>query len=173
MKIRYFLWLALVAFLLALFAFMAGIDSIEEILLFISVITIVLTLPVSLIIYTCVHYRELEEKRRKRLAERRERLDEIGFTRHKQYEVVEVKYLGPGAVKYRHGGLSGALWGGFLGGPIGFVVGAILGSPNPKEDTSLQQFVVKYADGHIEIKELHPNNWEYKKLIKMVKWEEI
>ena len=37
----------------------------------------------------------------------------------------------------------------------------------------LQRFAIKYADGHIVIKEVHPDTWEYKKLMKYVKWEDI
>ena len=37
----------------------------------------------------------------------------------------------------------------------------------------LQRFAIKYADGHIVIKEVHPDTWEYKRLMKYVKWEDI
>lgn len=37
----------------------------------------------------------------------------------------------------------------------------------------LQKFAIKYADGHIVIKEVHPDTFEYKKLMKYVKWEDI
>ena len=37
----------------------------------------------------------------------------------------------------------------------------------------LQKFAIKYADGHVVIKEVHPNTGEYKKLMSYVKWEEL
>lgn len=37
----------------------------------------------------------------------------------------------------------------------------------------LQKFAIKYADGHIVVKEVHPDTFEYKKLMKYVKWEDI
>jgi hypothetical protein len=37
----------------------------------------------------------------------------------------------------------------------------------------LQKFAIKYADGHIVIKEVHPDTLEYKKLMKYVSWEDI
>ena len=37
----------------------------------------------------------------------------------------------------------------------------------------LQKFAIKYSDGHIEIKEVHPDTGEYKKLMKYVNWEDI
>lgn len=37
----------------------------------------------------------------------------------------------------------------------------------------LQKFAIKYADGHVVIKEVHPDTFEYKKLMKYVSWEDI
>ena len=37
----------------------------------------------------------------------------------------------------------------------------------------LQKFAIKYADGHIVVKEVHPDTLEYKKLMKYVSWEDI
>lgn len=37
----------------------------------------------------------------------------------------------------------------------------------------LQKFAIKYADGRIVIKEVHPDTLEYKKLMKYISWDEI
>lgn len=37
----------------------------------------------------------------------------------------------------------------------------------------LQKFAIKYADGHIVIKEVHPGTGEYKKLMKYINWDDI
>ena len=179
MKSRYILYTGLGLFGLSLLIAMAGALEFGQICAMISALVMYLVYPIALIIDISIHYQELKEKRKARLAKAREehRLRQhearkIVVEHQNRHNIIDVKYLGPGAAIYQHGTLSGALWGGFFGGPIGFVVGAMLGSPNPKEGESLQQFAVTYGDGHIEIKELHPNNWEYKKLIQMVKWED-
>lgn len=59
--------------------------------------------------------------------------------------IVEVKLLGGGSTVFRMG-----------------IVGQ-----------QLQKFAIKYADGHVVIKEVYPNSGEYKKLMKYVKWEDI
>lgn len=89
--------------------------------------------------------------------------------RYPERTIVEVKPLGPGAWARKCGGLSGAMVGALTAGPLGAVVGAVL----PTKGERLQRFAVRYADGHIEVKDLSPNNWEYKKLMKYVKWEDI
>ena len=60
-------------------------------------------------------------------------------------EIVEVKLLPGGSTVFRMG-----------------IVGQ-----------QLQKFAIKYSDGHVEIKEVHPDTLEYKKLMKYVKWEDI
>lgn len=141
---------------------------------------IILLIPVVIIVYAIVNYRQLEEKRKARLTKNKEiraqRQEETKMgqlarelERKRKTTIVEVKYLGTGAVTQKRGGLGGAMLGGFFAGPIGAVVGAVL----PKNVEGLHRFAVRYANGRVEIKELHPNSWEYKKLIKMVKWEEL
>ena len=178
MKSKYIVVASLGMFLLSIISLMLGIDTVGEYLMYASIISIVLIFPFIGIIELIVRRHEFEEKRKVKLAKINQEQERQRTTwqqkeveRQKKYTIVEVKYLGPGAATYKHGGLSGALWGGLFGGPVGFVVGAMLGSPNPKEGDSLQQFAVTYGDGHVEIKELHPNNWEYKKLIDLVNWD--
>jgi hypothetical protein len=81
-----------------------------------------------------------------------------------------VKLLDGGSTTYKRGGLGGAVVGGLIGGLPGAVVGAAMPSA---DGTQKQKFAVKYSDGRVVIKELHPNEWEYKELMKYVKWEDI
>ena len=152
----------------------------EDIIIGISIMTVVVGIPVGLIVYVLVNYRELEEKRKARLAkireenrvrqeEHRKEWQSKEIERQKKYQIVEVKYLGLGKTTQKRGGLGGFLLGGFFGGPIGAVVGAMI----PENGDALQRFAVKYADGRVVIKDLHPNSWEYKKLVKLVKWEDL
>lgn len=108
-----------------------------------------------------------EEKQREEEKLQRER--EAWSNRRKRTDIVEVKYLGVGGTSQKRGGLGGALLGGFFAGPLGAVVGAAI----PKNAEGLQRFAVKYADGRVKIKELHPNSWEYKELMKYVSWDDI
>lgn len=147
-----------------------------DIIVTICVVVIVLVIPVTLIVYALMNYRKLEEKRKAKLAKIRAQQEETKMgqlarelERNKKTTIVEVKYLGAGAVSQKRGGIGGAMLGGFFAGPIGAVVGAAL----PKNAEGKHRFAVRYANGRVEIKELHPNSWEYKKLIKMVKWEEL
>lgn len=144
---------------------------------------LVLSVPVLGIVYMCVNYRKLEENRKAKLAkikveqaENRARQEEFrkeqeakAAERRKKYQIVEVKYLGAGGMTQKRGGLGGAMLGGFFAGPLGAVVGAAI----PKNGEEKQRFAVKYGDGRVEIKELHPNSWEYKELMKYVKWEDL
>ena len=92
----------------------------------------------------------------------------------KHYEsgkiIVAVKLLPGNSTEYKSGSLGGAIIGGFLGGTIGAVIGATIPK---KSDKTSQKFAIKYSDGRVEIKDVHPNSWEYKELMKYVKWEEI
>lgn len=84
--------------------------------------------------------------------------------------IVEVKLLAGGSTSYKRNGAGGAVIGGLVGGLPGAVIGASLPST---DGTQKQKFAVKYSDGRVVIKELHPNSWEYKELMKHVKWEDI
>ena len=115
-----------------------------------------------------------EEKQREEeeLQRQREAIAEAWNARKNRPDpngIVEVKYLGAGGMTQKRGGLGGALLGGFFAGPLGAVVGAAI----PKNGEEKHRFAVKYADGRVKIKELHPNSWEYKELMKYVKWEEL
>lgn len=83
--------------------------------------------------------------------------------------IVEVKLLNGGSTVNNRGGIGGAIVGGMVAGPIGAVVGA----NSSKGSQQLQKFAVKYSNGKVVIKELHPNDWEYKELMKHVKWEDL
>lgn len=92
------------------------------------------------------------------LAERRE-------ARRKAGEIVEVQLLGGGSEKYTRYGLKGAVAGGLFFG----VPGALVGSIIPKGTKQKQRFLVKYEDGHTEIKEAFPGTDECKELLRYVK----
>jgi hypothetical protein len=89
----------------------------------------------------------------------------------RRYEnsIVEVKIIGGGSTKNKTHGLGGAIVGGALFG----VPGAIVGSVIPKGTEQMVRFAVKYGSGKVVIKECHPNSWEYKELMKHVKWEDL
>ena len=108
---------------------------------------------------------ENQKNREKLEAERQER----EAKRKAKVTIAEVKYLGAGRQTQSGGGLGGAIVGGMVAGPLGAVVGATA----KKNDDQKQRFAVKYGDGRIEIKEVHPNSWEYKELMKHVKWEDL
>lgn len=168
--------------LLVLSFVIAGVGAYEvgESIGAVSVLIIIFGFPVAGIIELCVRYRELEEKRKARLAkikaeravreeEHRKEWQHREIERQKKNRIVEVKYLGTGKTTQKRGGLGGFLLGGLFGGPIGAVVGAAI----PENGDALQRFAVKYADGRVVIKDLHPNSWEYKELVKYVKWEDL
>lgn len=83
--------------------------------------------------------------------------------------IVEVKIIGGGSTVTTTHGLGGAIVGGALFG----VPGAIVGSVIPKGSEQKVRFAVKYGSGKVEIQEHHPNSWEYKELMKHVKWEDL
>jgi hypothetical protein len=109
-----------------------------------------------------------EEKNRKANEDAMRRDQEWKYAHGKV--IVEVKMLGGGSTAYKHRGVGGAVVGGLIGGVPGAIVGAALPST---DGTQKQKFAVKYSDGKVVIKELHPNSWEYKELMKYVKWEDI
>jgi hypothetical protein len=80
-----------------------------------------------------------------------------------------VKLLGGGSVKQKRAGAGGFALGGLLFGLPGAIAGAFI----PDGTEQRQRFAVKYGDGRVEVKELHPNSWEYKELMKHVKWEDL
>ena len=183
MKSKYVFFLGLGLFVLGL---IIGIVGPEEFGITVATIGGMIMLPgflISLIIEMCICHQELEEKRKAKLkkikaeqAENRVRQEELQKERkqkenerQKKNQIVEVKYLGSGATTQKRGGLGGAVVGGMVAGPLGAVVGASI----PKNAEGLQRFAVKYGNGRIEIKEVHPNSWEYKELMKYVKWDEI
>lgn len=141
----------------------------------------------ALILELIIRYHELEEKRKSRLAEMKEKqainrakfeesiselkeeFSKITQTRKPKEQIVEVKYLGTGAIIEKNGTLGGTLLGGLIAGPLG----AAIGATSPHSEEALHRFAIKYGDGKIEIKDLHPNSPEFKKLLKFVKWEDI
>ena len=183
MKTPKILYVSLLAFVASIVALMLEQDAVGEILVMVAVVSSILVFPVAAIVELIVRRHEFEEKRKIRLAKIKEKQEENRqqqvkqqlewkrkeVQRQKKYTITEVKYLGIGATTQKRGGVGGAVVGGLIGGSIGAAVGATI----PKNAESLHQFAVKYADGHIEIKSLHPNSWEYKELMKMVKWEEL
>lgn len=112
---------------------------------------------------------EEKQKEEEKLQREREAIAEAWNARKKRTDIVEVKYLGTGATTQKRGGLGGFLLGGLFAGPIGAVVGAAI----PENGDALQRFAVKYANGRVVIKDLHPNSWEYEELVKYVKWEDL
>lgn len=139
-------------------------------------VVIVLLFPISSVLEMIIRRKELKEKRREKLEqfraeqaaireERRKQAEEF----EKQFQITEVKYLGPGATSQKRGGLKGAVVGGIFGGSVGAVVGASM----LKNDKSLHCFAVKYGDGSVKIREVHPSSQEYKELMTYVKWEDI
>ena len=106
-------------------------------------------------------FRQRREEEAKRVQEKRYREGKV---------IVEVKLLDGGSVDFKRGGLGGAMVGGLVAGPLGAMVGA---TAHKGRGTQLQKFAVKYSDGHVVIKECHPNSWEYKDLMKYVKWEDM
>lgn len=90
--------------------------------------------------------------------------------KHSRSTIVEVKLLGGGSMVYKRAGLGGAALGGFMAGLWGILIGALM--PSTK-GVQKQCFAVQYGDGHIELKEVHPNSWEYKMLMKYVKWDDL
>lgn len=156
-----------------------GYDALGESIGMVGGVIMIPGYLVAAIVELIVRREELEKKRlarlekvkeRKKLAEENRRKymwKEI--ERNKKRTIVEAKYLGSGATTQKRGGLGGAVLGGMVAGPLGAVVGAAV----PKNSDGLQRFAVKYADGHVAIKEVHPNSWEYKELMKYVKWDEL
>lgn len=112
------------------------------------------------------------EKYAAKKAARKAREDELWQKRQEMKyakSIVEVKLLGGGSVKQKRAGAGGFALGGLLFG----LPGAIAGSFIPDGTERLQRFAVRYGDGRVEVKECHPNSWEYKELIKRVKWEDL
>lgn len=175
MKSKYVLIADGLMFFLGLIAAVCGSTNFGAGLLGFSVII----LPIILIIFLvecCVVHRkkrpvdEAKEARRKAQQERYEREAEARrLAKQRAKTIVEVKMLGTGATSQKRGGLGGALLGGFVAGPVGAVVGATI----PTNGEQKVRFAVKYGDGRVEVKELHPNSWEYKELMKHVKWEDL
>lgn len=183
MKSKYVFFAGLSLFVLGLIIAVAGAYDFGKTCGVFGGVMMLLGFPIAGIVEMCVRYRELEEKRKAKLAkikaeqaenrahqeERRKELQQKEIERQKKKQIVEVKYLGAGATTQKRGGLGGAVVGGFIAGPLGAVVGASI----PKNAEGLQRFAVKYGDGRVVIKEVHPNSWEYKELMKYVKWEKI
>lgn len=100
-----------------------------------------------------------QEAFKRELAVRRE-------NRRRAETIVEVKLLGGGSAKQTRYGLKGAVVGGLLFNVPGAIIGAII----PKGTKQKQRFLVKYEDGHTEIKEAFPGSDECKELMRYVKW---
>lgn len=112
------------------------------------------------------------EKYAAKEAARKAREDELWQKRQEMKyakSIVEVKLLGGGSVKQKRAGAGGFALGGLLFGLPGAIAGAVI----PDGTEQRQRFAVKYGDGQVEVKELHPNSWEYKELMKHVKWEDL
>lgn len=183
MKSKYVFWAGLGLFVVGLIIAVVGE---HECGVTVGAIGGVIMFPVfliALIVEMCIRYRELEEKRKAKLEKMKlEQLERQALRselqkerrqkenkRRMQSQIVEVKYLGTGPAIQKRGGLGGAVMGGMVAGPIGAVVGASI----PKNTKGLHRFAVKYGNGRIEIKEVHQNSWEYKNLMKYVKWDEL
>lgn len=118
------------------------------------------------------HPEKYAEKQRKHKAEMQayKKAQEDKLARRRQSQtIVEVKLIGGGSSVHKRYGLGGAVVGGLLFNIPGAIVGAMI----PKGSEQLQRFIVKYGDGHIETKDIHPNSREYKQLIKHVKFEDF
>ena len=136
--------------------------------LVISIILVIGLLAVAPILKNSQAQKRWEEENRKRNAAAVKRDQEWKYAHGKT--IVEVKLLEGGSTSYKRSGVGGAVIGGLVGG----VPGAVIGAAIPSTDgTQKQKFAVKYSDGSVVIKELHPNSWEYKELMKYVKWEDV
>lgn len=110
-----------------------------------------------------------KDRLRAEQAARREELQRKEAKHRYENSIVEVKIIGGGSTVNKTHGLGGAIVGGALFG----VPGAIVGSVIPKGSEQKVRFAVKYGSGKVVIQEHHPNSWEYKELIKYVKWEDL
>ena len=183
MKSKYVFFVGLGLLALGLLIDIAGGYAFGETIGMCGGIVMLLGFPIAGIIEMIIRYPELEEKRkakrakiseqqkedRVKQAELKKQWQQKEIERQKKNHIVGVKYLGSGATAQEKGGLGGAVLGGMVAGPLG----AVIGASSTKNVESLHRFAVKYGDGRLEIKELHPNSWEYKELMKYVKWEDI
>jgi len=183
MKSKYVFFGGLTLFALGLLIDIAGGYAFGESIGMIGGVVMLLGFPIAGIIEMIIRYPELEEKRkakrakiliqreenRTKQAEHKKQWQQKEVERQKKNRIVDVKYLGSGAATQKRGGLGGAVLGGMVAGPLG----AVIGASSTKNAESLHRFAVKYGDGRVEIKELHSNSWEYKELMKNVKWEDI
>lgn len=103
--------------------------------------------------------RARQEAFERELAARREK-------RRRAETIVEVKLLDGGSSKQTRYGLKGAVVGGLLFNVPGAIIGAVI----PKGTKQKQRFLVKYEDGHTEIKEAFPGSDECKELMRYVEW---
>lgn len=87
-------------------------------------------------------------------------------SRRRAETIVEVKLLDGGSSKQTRYGLKGAVVGGLLFNVPGAIIGAVI----PKGTKQKQRFLVKYEDGHTEIKEALPGSDECRELMRYVEW---
>jgi len=122
-----------------------------------TILTIILlSIPLLWILYALTHYRELEEKRKKRRAEY------LKKTYDPADHIARVDYLGAFEAE-RRGGLKNIMLGGLVAGPTGAALGSFLLS-----DIKVKhQFAVTYGDGHVEIKAYAESHSECKRLMNM------
>ena len=85
-----------------------------------TILTIILlSIPLLWILYALTHYRELEEKRKKRRAEYLKKAYDPAD------HIAKVDYLGAFEAE-RRGGLKNIMLGGLVAGPIGAALGSFL-----------------------------------------------
>lgn len=134
-------------------------------------ILLAVTIVIEIVIVVVVCKGWNSKKQQEFRAKHEEEVKRWEEQRYKEGKViVEAKIIGTGDGSQGKYGLGGALAGGLIGGVPGAIVGAAL--PNGRSDQKIR-FLVKYSDGRIVTKDCWPNGWEYKELIKYVKWEDV
>lgn len=124
----------------------------------------VILFPVFLIVRIIKRVKNSPKRQARREAFERE-LAVRREKRRRAETILEVTPLGGGSEKYTRYGLKGAVAGGLFFG----IPGALIGSVIPKGTKQKQRFLVKYEDGHTEIKEAFTGSDECKKLLKYIK----
>ena len=151
---KLFLFLVAVCFVLGI---IAGGD-VGAFIVGLCVLSIPLCVVVGIFLKLKRYMKARQPEFERELAARREAL-------RKAERIVEVNILDGGSLKHTRYGLTGVVVGGVFFGPLGALVGYFI----PKDTKQKQRFLVKYEDGHTEIKEAFPGTDECKNYLKYIK----